>query len=73
LDEWSSRFRFLFEHDLFGNRFTPFRIMLQGMVAMRVAATNPAAGKAAGGAQGVWRRRFGDALTGLAIWLPLAA
>src|SRR3954463_14410498 len=40
---------------------------------MRVAATNLAAGKAAGGAQGVWRRRFGDALTGLAIWLPLAA
>jgi len=40
---------------------------------MRVAATTPAAGKAAGGPQGVWRRRFGDALTGLAIWLPLAA
>src|SRR6478735_12475401 len=40
---------------------------------MGTAATHPAAGRAAGGAQGVWRRRFGDALTGLAIWLPLIA
>src|SRR6266702_1055079 len=40
---------------------------------MRTAATHPAAGKAAGREQGVWRRRFGSALTGLAIWLPLAA
>ena len=40
---------------------------------MRTAATHPAAGKAAGREQGVWRRRFGDALTGLAIWLPLIA
>ena len=40
---------------------------------MRVAATNPAAGKASGREQGVWRRRLGDALTGLAIWVPLVA
>jgi glucose/mannose transport system permease protein len=40
---------------------------------MRTAATHPAARKAAGGEQGVWRRRFGDALTGLAIWVPLVA
>jgi len=40
---------------------------------MGTAATHPAAGKAAGREQGVWRRRFGDALTGLAIWLPLIA
>ncbi len=40
---------------------------------MPVAATNPAARRAAGREQGVWRRRFGDALTGLAIWLPLVA
>src|SRR5882724_8795773 len=40
---------------------------------MPVAATHPAAGKAAGREQGVWRRRFGGALTGLAIWLPLTA
>jgi glucose/mannose transport system permease protein len=40
---------------------------------MPAAATNPAASKAAGREQGVWRRRFGDALTGLAIWVPLIA
>jgi len=40
---------------------------------MPVAATNPAARRAAGREQGVWRRRFGDALTGLAIWVPLVA
>jgi len=40
---------------------------------MGTAATHPAAGRAAGREQGVWRRRFGDALTGLAIWLPLIA
>jgi glucose/mannose transport system permease protein len=40
---------------------------------MGTAATHPAASKAAGREQGVWRRRFGDALTGLAIWLPLIA
>jgi glucose/mannose transport system permease protein len=40
---------------------------------MRTAATHPAVGKAAGREQGVWRRRFGDALTGLAIWVPLVA
>jgi hypothetical protein len=40
---------------------------------MRVAATNPAAGKATGREQGGWRRRFGGTLTELAIWLPLAA
>jgi len=40
---------------------------------MGTAATHPAARKAAGREQGVWRRRFGDALTGLAIWLPLIA
>ena len=40
---------------------------------MGTAATHPAAGKAAGREQGVWRRRFGDALTGLAIWVPLVA
>ena len=40
---------------------------------MGTAATHPAAGKAAGREQGGWRRRFGDALTGLAIWLPLIA
>ena len=40
---------------------------------MGTAATHPAAGKAAGREQGVWRRRFGDALTGLAIWVPLIA
>jgi len=40
---------------------------------MRTATTHPAAGKAAGREQGVWRRRFGDALTGLAIWVPLVA
>jgi glucose/mannose transport system permease protein len=40
---------------------------------MGTAATHPAAGKAAGREQGVWRRRLGDALTGLAIWLPLIA
>jgi glucose/mannose transport system permease protein len=40
---------------------------------MGTAATHPAAGKAAGREQGVWRRRLGDALTGLAIWLPLVA
>jgi glucose/mannose transport system permease protein len=40
---------------------------------MGTAATHPAAGKAAGREQGVWRRRFGDALTALAIWLPLIA
>jgi glucose/mannose transport system permease protein len=40
---------------------------------MGTAATHPTAGKAAGREQGVWRRRFGDALTGLAIWLPLIA
>ena len=40
---------------------------------MPAAATNPAASKAAGREQGVWRRRFGDALTGLAIWVPLVA
>ncbi len=40
---------------------------------MPVATTNPAARRAAGREQGVWRRRFGDALTGLAIWVPLVA
>ena len=40
---------------------------------MPVAATSPAARRAAGREQGVWRRRFGDALTGLAIWVPLVA
>src|SRR4029078_12415700 len=40
---------------------------------MGTPATRPTAGKAAGREQGVWRRRFGDALTGLAIWLPLIA
>ena len=40
---------------------------------MPAAATNPAAVRAAGREQGVWRRRFGDALTGLAIWVPLVA
>ena len=40
---------------------------------MGTAATHPAAGKAAGREQGVWRRRFGSALAGLAIWLPLIA
>ena len=40
---------------------------------MGTAATHPAAGKAAGREQGVWRRRLGDALTGLAIWVPLVA
>jgi glucose/mannose transport system permease protein len=38
---------------------------------MRTGATHPAPKKAAGRAQGVWRRRFGGALTELAIWLPL--
>ena len=38
---------------------------------MRTGATHPAPKMAAGRAQGVWRRRFGDALTELAIWLPL--
>src|SRR3977135_1400339 len=40
---------------------------------MRTAATHPAARRAAGRERGGWRRRVGDALTGLAIWLPLAA
>jgi glucose/mannose transport system permease protein len=40
---------------------------------MQTAATHPVARKAAGRGQGVWRRRLGDALTGLAIWLPLVA
>ena len=40
---------------------------------MPVATTNPAARRAVGREQGVWRRRFGDALTGLAIWVPLVA
>jgi glucose/mannose transport system permease protein len=40
---------------------------------MGTSATNPAARRAAGREQGVWRRRFGDALTGLAIWVPLVA
>src|SRR3984893_18745108 len=40
---------------------------------MPAAATNPAAGKVTGREQGVWRGRFGGALSELAIWLPLAA
>jgi glucose/mannose transport system permease protein len=39
---------------------------------MGSGATRPVPKKAAGGAQGVWRRRFGGVLTELAIWVPLA-